>query len=117
MTTETTLLVLILLGGIATLPGAYALYRQQGQRLDMTAAQQLEQELAGRLDRMHNRILKLEAENADLQNRYDALRTEMANLEHKNLTLTNAVRRLIRQIEGQGMKPEVSLDDLGKLLS
>lgn len=117
MTTDTVLLLLILLGGIASMPGAYALYRQRSQQLSMTAAQQLEQELSVRLDKMHQRIIKLENENTDLQNRLDSLRSEVAELEHKNITLTSAVRRLIKQLEHNGLKPEVSLDDLGRLLA
>lgn len=115
MTTETVLLLLILLGGIATMPGAYALYKSRSQGLTLQAAQHLEEELSQQLERMHKRILKLEGENAKLQNKQDDMRMELNALEHKNNQLASFVRRLIKQLEHNGIIPEVSYDDVDKL--
>lgn len=122
--TATILLLMLLTGLICATPGTVALWRSKANRLSLKSAQQLEQELETRLERMHTRILTLEAEGAEKDKRIDAIQlqsdqqqTRIVTLERQNTGLVLMVKRLIAQAERHELKPDVTLHELNSLLS
>lgn len=123
MTTETVLLLMLLTGLACSLP-SLAMWRSKGHWLTLKSAKQLEEELDARMDNMHKRILTLEADGAEKDKRIDGLQAQsdrqqgrIAVLERQNVGLVAFVKRLIAQLERNNLTPEVQAHDLSRFLS
>lgn len=135
MSTETVLLLIILLGAIAATPGALALRNSQRSRLTLVAAQQLETELQVRMSGMHERIVQLEeenrrlatetherivsleADNEKLRNRLTDLQRGQRAMEKRNVELVRIVKQLVAQLEHHELAPDVDVEALNRVLS
>lgn len=100
--------MVVVIGLLASLPGAVALRAsQRNGRAAYAAAEAIQEDVSRQIERMSHRIEALEAENGRLQARLDQALEDVARLERENGRLAVAVRRLAAQVGSLGREPDV----------
>lgn len=108
--------LIVVIGLVASLPGALALrWSQRNGRAAYAAAEAIQEDVSRQIERMGKRIEALEAENTRLQSRLDEAMDEIGRLERENVRLGTAVRRLVTQVAGLGREPDVDATVLQRL--
>lgn len=85
MTTETTLLLLIFLGGIAGVSVFVYVWRKQEAKLIDFANKRIDEDLGGRLTFLTDKVSALEKENSALRILVDSLQTKIVELERERI--------------------------------
>lgn len=100
--------LIVVIGLLASLPGAVALrWSQRNGRAAYAAAEAIQEDVTRQIERMGRRIEALEQENGRLLARLDLAQAEIERLERENGRLAAAVRRLVTQVAGLGREPDV----------
>lgn len=111
--------LIVMIGLVASLPGALALRvsqrTQQNGRAAYKAAEAIQEDVSRQIERMGKRIEALEMENGRLLERLDLAQSEIERLERDNARLTVAVRRLVSQVGALGREPDVEAMVLQRL--
>ena len=100
--------LIVVIGLLASLPGAVALRSsQRNGRAAYAAAEAIQEDVSRQIARMSARVEVLERENGRLQERLDQAEAEIERLERDNARLGSAVRRLVTQVGALGKEPDI----------
>lgn len=104
---------------------------ERAERLTLDAAQKLEEQLGATINRMHERIMKLEGDVSERDKRIDAMQEEMGKLHEqgdrmqseikalrrRNAELATMLRRAISQLERHEIKPDIDREQFNQAMA